>query len=172
VQVSHHSEAARAIMEKSYLYPALTLNVSNKWRTSGQLDLQYHSYDIDFQASNQKVSTDFLKILISLNYEFTDIVRVRPFLRIGASYNKYYYRLKGEIDGPHPVASHISFNSTIHSQSHLNYLAGLGGLLSIGKGSQIRVEMLYDSNFLKNNKSGGDFANHTNSILLQFGIVF
>lgn len=141
---------------RKYIYPAISLNVSSKWRTSGQLDLQYHSYEVE--NGEQILSADFIKILLSMNYEFVDLAKFRPYLRVGASLNRYNYQMEGGTTQTEP--------NIPDAKTHLNYVGGLGILYDTG-GPVIKGEVIYDANGFKAEEN---FFSRTRSIMGQIGL--
>lgn len=145
--------------QDSKLYPSLALNLSSNWRTSGQLDFQYHANKILIHQ-NQTTNSDLVKVALTLNYEFLDLTKTTPFVRGGISLNKYYYRRGQYTTGP-------SFHHT--------YLGALGVLYRIGKSYQLKTELIYDSTNLKLVKySAGknDRKDRISNTFFQFGCFY
>ncbi len=175
---------------QSYWSPVMSLTISNKWRTTGQLDFQYHRNELSNGIS--KIQGNFLKSILSVNHELFFLSAFRPYLKAGILLNSVGYRMKNlevnyienDVNEQEQVINReesiYSANSIrVRQRPDLGVMIGAGFLYQFNSGRKIKLELGFDTGIdeVTSTKQLGQhmemiIKNHLRNTTLALGVYF
>jgi len=179
----------RPVITNHYVYPALSLNVSNKWRTSLQVEVQMHNNTFEIQG--RKTQLQDLEMLLLVHRNFSYHTKLKPFVEFGLTFyksitrsienNPISYNIPVIIDGD--LSSRMDIEIPSHdvtmtgNQPNAGAAIGFGLSYTLENEHQIELKLLWDYHEEKDQGFISDeFVTNqkyfVNNFLIQLGYRF